>query len=466
MRYASLAKAIIYGTLDDVLPWLEQGEDLNDFDEYGFTPLIEAVIFDKKEIITYILSQGADPNFLSTTGHSALHWACERGDVALCEVLLSKGANPNAYSRGGQPVLVLPFLRGQEEIKAVLYRYGARLDFAKDFIQAKLLAHRFELAGPVDIINHERHFIHLDMEGFFLEFTLSIVQHSLERFRNSFAARHLRAYFGMFDELIQAFKTASTLIHYQHFSLKPEQFTEEIDRLLTQQPLLLPVGYEGHAITFVQYQDILVKCDRGEWGREHGSVVIYRMTQPSRFNRDFIRDLLYKKQNAQTINVHLPQHLGLVAVTQLPIPVQITGNCSWANTEAAIAVILFLMTMKSMQSTQPDKVIQAKQEALLLYKQWLQWDKSTALSEHLQSLQGISPERKASKLMQLAALLFQKLRASRAGDRRLAEVLLPHLLAPEYQYILKSYKQMFYLDKRTPQGVNMMQLIESAGFSL
>ncbi|MFN7098032.1 MAG: ankyrin repeat domain-containing protein [Gammaproteobacteria bacterium] len=464
MQYPSLAKAIIYGNITDVVPWLENGTDIDDYDEYGFTPLIEAVIFRKHDIVTALLERGADTNSLSVTGHSALHWAAEIGDAHLCELLLEKGANANSYSRSGQPTLVLPLLRNQTDVKQAIYQHGASLNFAQDFIQAKLLAHRFELIGPVDIVNHEKRFIQLDMEGFFLEFTLSIVESSLTRFKNSFAARHLRQYFPYFDAIIQAFHTASELIRYQHFTLKYEQFEQRIDSLLNQLPLLLPVGYEGHAITFINYADILVKCDRGEWGKEHGSVVIYRMTKPTLFNKNLIKQLIYKKQSKQSITEELPEYLGLVPLTQIPIPVQITGNCSWANTEASVAVMLFILQMAQYKIHNPDLVIQCKQNALSIYRQWLSWDKSTALSEFLQSMEQASGERKVSKLMQLAAFMFQKLRSSRISDIRLAERILPHLLEPQHAYILQSYKQMFYLDKRTPQGINLMHLIEAAGY--
>lgn len=466
MRYNTLAKAIIYGTLADVMPWLESGVDINDFDEYGFTPLIEAVIFRKMDIVQALLERGADPNFKSLTGHSALHWAAEIGNASLCRLLLKKGADPNAYSRNSQPVLVLPVLRNQTDVKQALYEQGADLNFAQDFIQAKLLAHRYELVGPVDIVNSQKHFIQLDMEGFFLEFTLSIVESSLTRFKSSFAARHLRDYFHYFDEIIQAFKTASELIRYQHFTLDYHQFQSRIDQLVKQKLLLLPVGYEGHAITFVNYADILVKCDRGEWGKEHGSVVIYRMTKAQHFNAELIKQLIYKKQNKQSITEELPHYLGLVPLTQIPIPVQITGNCAWANTEASVAVMLFILQMAVYKSKNPDLVIQCKENALSVYRQWLNWDKSTAMSEFLQSLQGINTERKAAKLMELAAVMFQKMRHTRRSDIHLAERILPYLLEPEFVYILQSYKEKFYTQKRTVQGINLIQLVDAAGFHI
>ena len=87
------------------------GEDVNQIDEYGFTPLIEAAIVDNIEISQLLLDQGADPNQQDVTGGTALQWAAENNNLRLCKLLLEHKANPNAYNFAGQPVLVMPTLR-------------------------------------------------------------------------------------------------------------------------------------------------------------------------------------------------------------------------------------------------------------------------------------------------------------------------------------------------------------------
>ena len=73
------------------------------------------------------------------------------------------------------------------------------VEFAKDFINAKLLAHRYELQGHVDIVDKTKTLIEIDFEGFYLEFTVEAVHDSLQDFRNNFGARHLRKYFKDLD---------------------------------------------------------------------------------------------------------------------------------------------------------------------------------------------------------------------------------------------------------------------------
>jgi hypothetical protein len=249
----SLANTIIYGEKEHVLHALQQGADPNEVDEYGYRPLVEAGIANKTDIARLLLEHGAQVDQEDSTGRTTLHWAVENNNAKLCDLLLSKGANPNHYTRSSQSVLVTPLLRNEAKVKNVLYSYGADLNFALDYINTKLLGHRFELMGSADIVNPKGKFIEVDFEGFFLEFTVSIILHSLNRYRNNFAARNMRRYFKFVRVLINAFETAAELIHYQQYLTNLEQHSDRIDQLLLQELLIIPVAHRGHAITFVSF---------------------------------------------------------------------------------------------------------------------------------------------------------------------------------------------------------------------
>ena len=51
--------------------------------------------------------------------------------------------------------------------------------------------------------------------------------------------------------------------------------------------LIIPVGYEGHAITFVRLGNIWVKCDRREDSRLYDNVVFYQMTRPELYDGSY-----------------------------------------------------------------------------------------------------------------------------------------------------------------------------------
>jgi len=466
MLLPTLAKNIIHGDLAQVRQFLAiNDESIHELDEYGYTPLIEAVIFNKEEIVDYLIENGVDVNQPSITGHTALYWAVENNNETIVTKLLELGANPNAYSRSSQPIMILPLLRQQHELKDILYRYGADLNFAQDYIATKLLAHRFELVGYVDLADSKGKYIELDLEGFFLEFTIGIIRLSLNRFKNHFAAKHLRQYFYHLQQIIDAFGIAEELIKYQHFAVKPDRYQKRINQLLNRPLQVIPIGYEGHAICFIRYRDILVKCDRGVEGRKNGSVVIYRMQNPMRFNNEYIKNLLYTKQSKKHIIDLLPQELGLTPVTQLPIPAQITGNCSWANIEAAVPTILFLLLIEPYTPAGSNQILECKQQALAIYHDWHKWDQQTSLHEFILNTQKATDSRKISRAMVLAILLFQKLNYMRMEDVRIAEKILPILMQPKLKYILKSYKDIFVDKYQTSDGSNLMHLIELCGYS-
>ncbi len=211
----SIADVIISRRMPDFDHYLQQGDSLDDIDEYGFTPLIECAITGQPDIATALLHRKVDINKPDVTGRTALHWAVDNNDIAMTRLLLDYGANANAYTRNGLSVLVYPLLRGQNEIKQMLYDHGAKLEFAQDFILGKLLGHRFELTGDVDIVTATGDFIELDYEGFILEFTVAIVQDSLWRFTNNYSTRHLRSFFAEVQQIMYAFADAGELLLYQ-----------------------------------------------------------------------------------------------------------------------------------------------------------------------------------------------------------------------------------------------------------
>ena len=338
----SLEDAILDEDMQSIHQLLRYGESLNEIDKYGFTPLIEAAIIDNLDICRLLLEQGADPTLQDVTGGTALHWAAENANAALCKLLLEHGADPNAYTLSGQPVLVMPILRAQSTIRQILVQGGADLVFAQDYINTKLLGHMFELIGMASIVDPENHYVEVDFEGFLLEITIGLIANSLQQFQNHFAARQLRRYAGVAQYIVKVLLRGSQLIKYQQYRVDTNKVRSKINSLLRQEPVLIPVGYEGHAITFIRYGDIWVKCDRREDSRLYDNIVFYRITNTDVLTSDFITSLIYVKQSSEFINRDLDVILGLQPITEVKVDAQVSGNCSWANVEATIPALFFL----------------------------------------------------------------------------------------------------------------------------
>ena len=462
----TLADAIINNDRAMVTALLVE-ENVNDLDEYGFTPLIETVIVDNIELAKLLLDNKVDVNGTDVSGRSALHWAADLGLHSFCQLLLKHGADPNAYNRGGQPVLVHPLLRQQADIKELLCRSGAKLAFAHDFINAKLLGHRYQLQGDVDIVNARGEFIELDFEGFVLEFTLDVLRASLQHYKNHFAARALRPHFQYLDKIVDAFATASQLLQYQDNVSNVAKHERQINKLLQQDLLLLPVAYRGHAVTFIKCGRLLAKCDRGENSQREGTVNIYLINNRKALDTAFLKRLIYHRQTQKFIHHHLNDSLGLRPVAKLPLSAQKSGNCSWANVEAVVPTAYFLLLLNEQGIGSIVKGFKdVQQQVFALYKHWAQWDRERALYECIQGFYYGDAAHKASKASILAAVLFQRCDYRHAEDMIWAEKILTVLTEPEYRYILNSYIKTYCTKRLTIKGNNLLHILDDCGIAI
>jgi hypothetical protein len=461
----SLGKTIIYGDTQAVLLLLNRGADVNEIDEYGFRPLVQAAIMEKNEVAQLLLDYGADVDQEDGTGRTALHWAVENNNLPLCKLLLAHKANPNSCNIANQPMLIYPILREQKNLKHLLYQYDAHLPAALDYMNTKLLGHRYELIGQVDIVDDKGRFVEIDFEGFFLEFTIDIILSSLKRFANHYAARHLQIFNRYVEELIRAFDTASKLIRYQHYTTDLFAHERAIESLMQQDPLIIPVANRGHAMTFIKCHDILAKCDRGMNSAKEGSVNLYRIHEKTFFNPELFKQMIYVKQTRAFMDQGFKKLLKTEPILRLPLSSQITGNCSWANVEAAVPTILFLLMAREAKEN-TDEIRGCIDKAWSFYQEWTIWDQDRELDTCIQSFYGASPARKASKAAVLGAILFQRSHIIDQKSLERAEKILRILTIPDYRYVLDSYVEIYWEKKRTQVGKNLVDLLDLCGVGL
>lgn len=452
-----IADDIIQGVLPDWSAYRRVGEGLNDYDVYGYTPLMETAICRQPKITQSLLAQGGiELEKKDAAGRTALHWAVDNQDKEIVEALLSHKANPNAYTNAGMPVLVYPLLREQQDLKNLLYRFGAKVDFALDYIYAKLLGHRFELAGFVDILNAKGEFIELDYEGFVLEFTVALMGDSLRRFTGSFATRHLRAHFYHIYPLMDGISFAEELLKMQHLPKLEATQRARMAELVQQPMLVLPVASSGHAIGFVKYRNLLAKVDRGENSLKEGSVNLYEITNPAVFDGHFLEKLLMKKQPRVFFHEGINRLLGLRPIGKMDIPAQIVGNCSWANMQALLPASLVLQLYHETGDT-------SQTASKALYEAWQEWDKDRALDESIQRFYQAQPARKASIAAMLAAVLFQACDYGNHAHMLRAEKILPILDTSEYRYVLDSYIRVYCEQRLSYRGNNLLKILDDCG---
>lgn len=459
----SLSKEILKGTYQGVERLLEQGAPVNIIDEYGYTPLIHAAVTNRLDLVKLLLKKNAQVDILDISGSTALHWAIDNNNIEISALLLKHGANANAYNSGGQPPLFYPLLRKNKPLIKLLLDHGAKMDFANDFIMAKLIAHRFELKGRSDVINAEGLFISIDLEGFYLEFTLSLIRESLERFINSFMAHRMNVHSNELKTIINSFKNASQLREFKHFNKDIEANKSAIYPLFNIKLLLLPVSYMSHAINYIHYGQFLAKCDRGVQ-KMTDPIVIYTVGNPKALTPDFYLHLLYTPHKKKFINHDLHQVLQLKPYAKLPIKHQITGNCSWANTESSIPTMLYMLLHDKIKDKA--KVESLSIEIMNFYYAWLEWDKDRALEDCLEDFDKISFFRQKAKAALLGAVLFQACNLNKPADVARAKKILKILSRKEFHYIVRIYANIYVRGRRTSKGNAYAKLIEKCGYQL
>ena len=454
----TIANDIINHKMPEFDAYIREGNSLDDIDEYGFTPLIECAITRQVHIAEQLIMRRVDVNKADVTGRTPLHWAVDNNDIDMVRLLLIHGADANAFTRNGLSVLVYPVLRGQDPLKHLLSHHGAKLDFAQDFIHGKLIGHRFELLGDVDIVTATGEFIELDYEGFILEFTVAIIKDSLRRFISSYSTRHLRAYFPLIHTIMDAFNDAAELLQYQQIKKLNSNQLQRINFLLKSPMLILPAASRGHALGFIRFHQWWAKIDRGENSLQEGSINIYRMTRPEALDVDFIQNFLYKKQNRRYFHQVINQQLGLLPIAQIPMSSQISGNCSWANIQAIVPVAYAIQELKNAGDFDPA-------DSLKIYDEWVEWDKDRALDECIQRFYIASPQRKASISAMLAGVLFQTCDHGNRVHLDRAEKILNILIQPEYYYVLQSYLDEYCVKRLTRKGNNLLKILDDCGIN-
>lgn len=435
MNIKSLTTAIIDNDIIAFTDHLEILSDLDEMDQYGFNPLIEAVIMQRSEMLQKLLSKKVNIDNPDGCGRTALHWAVYNNDLQVCKILLTHGANPNAYTTAGHPILVYPLLREQSELVNLLSDNGANIDFAKEYIHVKLLGHRYELIGQAFIPSSNKELVAVDFDGFYIEGSINIVKDSLARFAKNYFAKNLKEYFPILNISASVLNNLAILAKYQHYLVDAKDHKVELEKIFNSEIVTLPVLYQGHAITFTFFNNILVKCDRGANSKKEGTIVIYEINK--QFNKyDLFSKITFTVNDDNYLHSGIKDILGLKTLYTMPIAPQTIGNCSWANTEAIFPIMNLLVKYK--KATDKEKLIS---ESLELYEIWQKWDKEQALYSYMQRIETANEQNSAVMASTLGAILV-KLIADGEDFEQIKDII-KLLNQPKYKFVLRIYSTIF-----------------------
>ncbi len=126
-------------TSTDVLRFLENGGNVNDFDWDGETPLMIAVQQKDNDLFERLLQKHADINAANAWGETVLMMAAERNDVQWVSKLLEKGAQINQKNKHGETALFYAVRADRSDIVQTLMQAGAELNIQNEQGQSALM---------------------------------------------------------------------------------------------------------------------------------------------------------------------------------------------------------------------------------------------------------------------------------------------------------------------------------------
>ena len=298
---------------------------------------------------------------------------------------------------------------------------------------------------------------------FYLEFTCDLIKRSVNNFINSIPGQKYKKQHKKLNKIITALKHASQLMVYtKHQDKTP--FEPIINALLDNELLIIPIAHAGHAITFISYGDIWIKCDRGV-NHFADTVMIYKANNPYALTKNFIRDLIYKIKTDEFINKELKKLLSLQYIQKLPTRSQLSGNCSWANVEASVPAALFALSFSDEYDDRV-KTGQLKRSIMSFYTAWVEWDKDSALEELINNFENTTGVRQISKAVILSSIFVQRCHHKRASEVARAKKIIPCLANAEYKFLLEKMKKNYNKVRADKIGENIMRLMDICDLNL
>ena len=118
-----LLEASEKGDINMVKQLIREGADVNNANNYGYTPLMWANTRGHLEIVKYLMEQGANVNQADIDGWTPLIWASRNGHLEIVKYLVSQGADYSSIKN--QPIFQEIIKSESNKLKTKLTeRYG------------------------------------------------------------------------------------------------------------------------------------------------------------------------------------------------------------------------------------------------------------------------------------------------------------------------------------------------------
>ncbi|KAK9666582.1 hypothetical protein RND81_14G195500 [Saponaria officinalis] len=121
--------ASVYGDLEKLKKFVEDGASLSKPDPNGYYALQWAALNNFPHIVQYIIEHGGDVNAEDNSLQTALHWAAVRGSTVVADLLLQNGARVEAADVNGYRAVHVAAQYGQTAfLNHIIAKYNADFD--------------------------------------------------------------------------------------------------------------------------------------------------------------------------------------------------------------------------------------------------------------------------------------------------------------------------------------------------
>ena len=117
-----LTRAVRQNQMCLVRGLVEMGENINEYDRLGFTPLQTAAMTRNDEILKFLLESGADIHLSSVNGLQPLEYACLENSIECVQLLVDRGADVNDHRNVMTPLIYATVSDGLDIVRLLISR--------------------------------------------------------------------------------------------------------------------------------------------------------------------------------------------------------------------------------------------------------------------------------------------------------------------------------------------------------
>lgn len=315
----------------------KQGISVDIGNKERVTPLVCAVWAGREDAVLRLLEARANPNQADASGFSVLHEAAYAGIETIFNALRKKGASLTHVTAEGNTALLFARNLGHNSFYKSLKPLDSYVtEYSRVLRGRKLLSHMLGLSGTTTLTHPNGFFndkIVIQLTGWWhLGVWNLIAKRAPHFFKNS-------------HTIVEACLTAT--------SNAPSTATTLLERYKEGKPIVLNSGFQGHYVSIVLWDFYFIVCNRGS-KKTRTTCEVLRI-DPVQVDASFITQIrnLHDKSPGEYLyflNRNFPQRKELSPPSTmrgllerlLSLPEQKVGNCTWANAEAVLFVLLVL----------------------------------------------------------------------------------------------------------------------------